>query len=256
MSIIGSPFPLPPVDPMKALEAVRKLIGGIGKVAKYTWDLITGEDEKQTEIANQKSVNPQKSTVDEMAELNKLLTEYRNNISSAAEKMEREMIVECSMMLEDIMDVFTESNQHLKVMRSDSVERKFKRVAKDLKGTFAEYVQKRISLDDAECVKILKLPAGELKNQRLQEMKQRVFVEASNEIVKRIKDAVEDFSDTVEDAFNDHLDRAEEQLQERTESFEELSRITENDTESVENVMLKANYLLAVCSYVEDTFYN
>ena len=253
MSIIGSPFPIPPIDPLKIIGDV---IRGIGKVAKYAWNVITGQDEKQAAIANQKSVNPQKSTVDEMAELNKLLAEYRKGISDAAESMEREMIVECSMMLEDIMDVFTESNQHLKVMRSDSVERKFKRVAKDLKGTFAEYVQKRISLDDTECVKILKLPAGELKNQRLQEMKQRVFVEASNEIVKRIKDAVEDFSDTVEDAFNDHLDRAEEQLHERTESFEELSRITENDTESVENVMLKANYLLAVCSYVEDTFYN
>ena len=253
MSIIGSPFPIPPIDPLKIIGDV---IRGIGKVAKYAWNVITGQDEKQAAIANQKSVNPQKSTVDEMAELNKLLAEYRKGISDAAESMESEMIVECSMMLEDIMDVFTESNQHLKVMRSDSVERKFKRVAKDLKGTFAEYVQKRISLDDTECVKILKLPAGELKNQRLQEMKQRVFVEASNEIVKRIKDAVEDFSDTVEDAFNDHLDRAEEQLHERTESFEELSRITENDTESVENVMLKANYLLAVCSYVEDTFYN
>ena len=249
MSIIGSPFPS--IDPMKALEAVGKVIGGIGKVAKYAWGLITGEDKKQDEIARQKGVNPEKSSVDEIAELNKLLMEYRQNISSAADSMEREMVVECSMMLQDIMDLFDEYNQNLKILRSDSVRRKFGRESKGLKGTFAEYVQKRISLDDTECVKILKLPAGELKSQRLQEMKQSVFVEASNEIISRIKDTVDDFSETVENAFLEHLDRAEEQVAEKTSTFEELNKISEKDTHAVESVLLKADYLLAISSYVE-----
>ena len=253
MSIIGSPFPFPPTDPMKIIKTVGKVIGGIGKVAKYAWSVITGKDEKQDEIVRQKGYNPQKDTADEIAELNKLLEEYRSNISSAASDMEREMIVECSEMLQDIMDLFDEYNKNLKVMRSDSVKRKFDRALKGLRGTFAEHVQKRISLDDPECVKVLKLPKeSNVKSQRLQEIKQKVFIEAGNEIVSRIKDCVDDFSETVEDSFFEHLERAEERKQEKVTAFEEMCKITDSDGNAAESVMMKANYMLAVCECAEE----
>lgn len=247
MSIINSPFPMPSPNP----GWVGKVLRGIGKVAKYAWNVITGQDEKQDEIAGKKGINPEKSSADEIAELNKLLVEYRQNISASANDMEREMIVECSMMLQDIMEIFDEYNQKLKIVRSESVKRKFNRICKDLKGTFAKYVEKRISLDDAECVKILRLPAGELKNQRLQEIKQKVFVEAGNEVIKQIEDAVKDFSETVEDTFEEHIERIEEKIENQTDAFEKLNRVVENDTNSVESVLLKSNYLLAVCSYAD-----
>ena len=88
------------------------------------------------------------------------LIEYRQGISAAANELEREMIVECSMSLKEIMEVFEEQNKRIK------------------------------------------LPSGELKNKRLQEMKQKVFIEAGNEIIRQIKDTVEEFLETVEDAFD------------------------------------------------------
>ena len=90
-------FPVPPIG---------NILRGIGKIAKYAWSVITGKDKVQEEIANKKSLNPEKSEANEIAELNKLLMEYRQNISAAANDMEREMIIECSMMLQEIMDVF------------------------------------------------------------------------------------------------------------------------------------------------------
>jgi len=224
------------------------IIGAIGAA----WGKIKGKDRKQEEIANTKGLNPEKSSADEIAELNTILIDYRQNIAAAAADMEHEMIVECSMMLQDIMDTFNEYNQDLKILRADSIKRKFNRVSKDLKGTFAEYVHRRISLDDPECVRILRLPAGDLKNQRLQELKQQVFVEAGNEIIRRIQETVDDFSETVEDAFTDHLERAEEKVQEKTEVFEELSTVADSDRETAESILLKADYLLAVCSYAEE----
>lgn len=227
------------------------LLKGIGKVAKYAWSVITGQDEVQDKIASKKGFNPEKSEANEIADLHKLLVEYRQNISAAADEIEREMIVECSMMLKEIMEVFEEQNKTLKLVRTESVKRKFNRASKELKGTFAEYVEKRFSLDDAECVKILKLPAGDLKNQRLQDMKQNVFIQAGNEIIRRIKDTVDDFSETVEDAFDEHLERSEKAIQDKTDSFEELEKGLDGDAKSLESVILKADYLIAVCSYTD-----
>ncbi len=229
-----------------------KVVEGIGKAAKHAWNKITGKDEKQDEIAQQKGVNPEKNTADDIAELNRLLAEYRQGIASAGDNLEREMIAECSIMLQEIMDVFESCNQELKILRADSVKRKFNKLSRNLKGTFSEYVRKRISLDDPECVRVLKLPAGDLKSERLQEMKQNVFIDAGNEIIQEIRDAVQDFSDTVEDAFEDHLERAEDKIQEKTSAFEQLMQNHDADAQETEKVMINADYLTAICSYASE----
>lgn len=247
MSIIRSPFPIPPLDP----SIIGKVLNGIGKVAKYAWSVITGQDEKQQKISSQKAINPEKNTADEIAEMNRLLADYRKSISDAADHLEHEMIVECSMMLQEIMNVYEAYNQQLKISRSDAVKRKFSRIGKELKGTFAEYIQKRISLDDAECMKILRLPSGDLKNQRLQELKQKAFFEAQNEIIRKIKDAVQDFSYMVEDSIEAHLERAEDSIQEKSEIFKTLSEVTDHDARAVEAVILRADCVLAMCSYAD-----
>lgn len=229
-----------------------KIIEGIGKIAKYAWSVITGTDKVQEEISNKKGFNPEKSEANEIAELNKLLTEYRQKISASANDLEHEMIVECSMMLDEIMEVFNEHNKTLKLVRTEAIKRQFNRACKDLKGTFAEYVEKRFSLDDMECVKILKLPAGDMKNQRLQEMKQNVFIQAGNEIIKRIKETVDEFSETVEYAFDEHLERSEEIIKNKTDAFEKMSEGFDGDSKSLESVILKSDYIIAVCSYADN----
>lgn len=242
------PFPKPPGFPFPDF---KKVIERIINAGKYAWSVITGQDSKQDEIASKKSLNPEKSDVSEIAELNRLLNEYRQNIISAGSEIEREMIVECSMEIQEIMDVFEEFNRELKIARSDSIKRKFKHMNSELKGTFADYIEKKFSLDNSECIKILKLPAGDLKNQRLQEMKQNVFIAAKNEMIDKIKYAVSDFYDTVEDAFSEHLDRAAESIEDKKSTFEKMSMATEEDAESIESVLLQSDYILSVCYYAE-----
>ncbi len=247
MRVISSPFPLPPTDP----TIIGKIVKGIGKVVKYAWDVITGKDETQDVIASKKAIDPQKSTADEIAEMNKYLSEYRKSIFSAAEELEREMIVECSMMFQDIMVIYEEYNQKLSISRSETIKRKFSRIGKELKGTFEEYIQRKISLDNEECMKILKLPSGDLKNQRLQELKQKAFIEAHNAIINKMNEAVQDLLYTVEDCIDAHLERAEECVREKSEVLKTLSEVTDHDARTVETVILKTDYLLAMCSYAE-----
>ena len=243
-------FPLPKLPPL--LPILGKVVKTVVKAAKGAWNAITGRDEVQEEISSQKSFNPEKIQADDIVELSRMLNEYKKNISAAAGDLEREMIIEYAEEMKEIMDTFEEYNKTLKVARSETIRRRYKRMSNDLKGTFEEYISKRISLDDPEFVKVLKLPAGELKNQRLQEIKQKIFIEAKDDIIQKIKDAVDDFMETVEDAFTEHLDRAEESMAEKSQAFEELSLSSENDTETAEKVFIKADYIMALCSCAEN----
>ena len=240
MSIMPNPLKHPP------FWLLEKIIDG----AKKLWGIIKGKDKKQAELAEQKGIDPNKSKAEEISELNRLLLEYRSNISSAAESLEHDMIVECVGMIGDISDKLQELNESLKIVRVESVKRKFSRVRKELKGTFDEYVKKRISLDDAECLAALQLPAGELKNQRLQALKEKAFVEATNEIIERVKSKVDDFLDEMDDAFDEHLIRSEEKLTEKTEVFEKLSVSLDGDIQ--EEIMTEAVHKLAMCELAEE----
>lgn len=233
-----------------ACKAVTKFIPFVD-IARRAWSAITGRDERQNELASRKGVNPEKSAASEIAELHKLLAEYRQGIVSAGDELEREMIVECSFEMKAIMDLFDEVNKELKIVRSASIKRKFKHLNGELKGTFSKYIEKEISLDNPECIKILKLPSGELKNQRLQEMKQRVFLAAKNEMIDKIKYTVSDFSDTVEDAIMEHIDRISETIEDKKNVFEKISMSAEKDTDEIDGVLIHANYILSVCSYAE-----
>ena len=240
------------------LPFLGKIIKGIGtvaaKIGKHLISVLGLLDEPdivQDEIASQKGFSPEKSQADDIQKLNEMLVEYRSNISKAADDLEREMIVEYSEELNEIMAVFEEYNKTLKVARTESIQRRFNRLNKDLRGTFEKYISRRISFDDPELTGILKLPAGELKSQRLQEFKKKVFIEATNDIIARIRDAVDDFSETVEDTFAEHLDRAEQAVEEKKEAFEKLTSGSDGDTNAAENVYIKADYLIAVCSYAE-----
>lgn len=247
---MSSIFPMPPQMPFP-LPNLGKIVEKIVKVGKYAWSVITGKDEKQDEIASQKRYNPEKSEANEIAELNKLLTEYRQNIIAAGNDIEREMIVECSMEMQEIMEVFENFNKDLKIARTESVRRKFKHLNSELKGTFSDYIEKKISLDNPECVKVLKLSAGELKNQRLQEMKQNVFIAAKDEMIEKIKYTVSEFTETIEDSFYDHFERAEETIEVKKQAFEKMSTTVEGDSDHIENIILQSNYILAVCSLID-----
>lgn len=239
------------IGPNSPKTPIGKIIKVIIKGVRNIWSRITGKDERQDEIASKKGFNPEKSEANEIAELNKLLSEYRQNIIAVGNDLEREMIAECSIEMQDIMDCFEQFNKDLKIARTESVKRKFRHLNRELKGTFKHYIEEKISLDNAELTKVLKLPAGDLKNQRLQEMKQNVFLSAKDEMIEKIKYTVSDFIETVEDAFYDHLERAEESIEVKKQAFEKMSNVADDNSDNIESVLLKSNYILSVCSFVD-----
>ena len=63
---------------------------------------------------------------------------------------------------------------------------------------------------------------------------------------------VDEFSDTVQDAFEEHLDQLEETIQNKTDAFEELSTGFNGDKKALESVILKADYVISICSYANN----
>lgn len=243
---------------MAVLPIITKLLSSVGKFLLTTtpfifgaWDRIKRSDKTQDEIAKQKGIDVEKGKVDEIQKLNEMLIEYRSNISRAGNDLERQMIVEYSEVLNEILDTFDEYNQTLKVIRPESIKRRFDITNENLRGTFENYICKKISFDNSELTNILKLPAGELKSQRLQEMKQKIFIEAANDIVKKIKKATDDFTETLEESFELSFERAEYSIEEKREAFEKLSETLDGNATAAENVYVKSDYMIAVCSYAE-----
>ncbi len=100
MSIIMPKFPLPGFP---SGGGGGGFFGPLLEIGKAILSFFKGKDVKQEEIAHKKSLDPEKSEANEIAELNKLLMEYKQNIISAGGDLEREMIAECAIQMQAIM---------------------------------------------------------------------------------------------------------------------------------------------------------
>ena len=174
------------------LPIITKILSTVSKFLLHTrpfifgaWDRIKDLMKLKDKISNQKGIDVEKSKVDEIQKLNEMLIEYRGNISRAGNDLERQMIVEYSEVLNEILDTFDEYNQTLKVIRPESIKRRFDITNENLRGTFENYICKKISFDNSELTNILKLPAGELKSQRLQEIKQNILLKQQMILLKK-----------------------------------------------------------------------
>ena len=87
-------------------------------------------------------------------------------------------------------------------MQSNSIKRAVERLKRDAKGSLAKSIHRKISLDNSELKRILSLPAGQLKKDRIQGFKEDVIRQSLTDFTNDIKVFIEDLSDDISEQLN------------------------------------------------------
>lgn len=243
--IMGPKFPLslPPKNPKKIL----KIFGRVLQVGKKFLDiLLHGDDVKDVKPMNEKN-----STADEIMKLNSILLEYKQSVSKESKELELEIKEVCKAIFEQIVESVEFANTEFQFYRIETLQRKLNNYLSDIDGVFEKHVVKRISLDDMECTNVLKMLPGELKGQRMAELKKRVFNEAICDLCQKMEDFQKDISESMEMVVDDKLKSLEEMLEERRNAFEKMSTETGDIEVEKEKVCLKAEYTDSVIKLFE-----
>lgn len=229
---------MPPIPNRgKALEILKRVI----QAGKRFFDvLIHGDD-----IKDKKPMDTQRGTADDIMQLNAALQEYRQSVSAESKELENGIKEICREMFQQITESVEFANSEFNFYRISTLQRKLDEYLSEIDGIFEMHVRRRVSLDDSECEKILKMMPGELKGTRMAELKKRVFREAVEDLCRKLKTFQEDILESMEMAVSYRLDSLENSLEEKKAAYKKLSENTENEKSQKEGICLHSGFRLS-----------
>ncbi len=230
-------------------EIIGKVFKKIVDIGKKIRGIIFGNG--GGDVSEKKPMDPKNGSTDDMMELNAALREYHDTVAVATRELEMLIMDACKEVFEQIIDSVEFANSEFHFYRVESLQRKRDYYLSEIDGIFAKHVAKKISLDNEECAKILRMMPGELKGIRMVELRKQVFRESIEELCQKLDAFFEDISDSMEMSVDSKLDFYLQDIQEKTEIFEKMATKQEDIQAEREKAYMQAIYnqsKLAICN--------
>ena len=199
-------------------------------------------------ISSTPSVNS-KSTVNDIEQVNKSLSELRENIlaksqpiidkanNSLADYLEEQLFL-----LEDRAELLKRYN-----ISSRSVEYRVEDIKRRTNKFWRSALNLRISLDDSRCREILMMPAGQSKADKIVAFTNEVLTQTLDEYAAMLRDELKDLYADMEDEISRSVSRLEGNVNEYAEI---VNAIDEKDDEKFERITARAQSKVFACDII------
>lgn len=200
------------------------------------------------------SYDPEHAQMQETIRVQNALTEFRTDTQTRSINLENAIIEESREHLDAFLADVRKYNKIKYGGRSLSInishiERENRKTEDKIHGFIVKKVSKRISLDDEECLKILKLDAGAEKTKELDHFYRKVLSEAISELMVILQNAMEQQTDTIEERIQQRMDSIVDVYEAKSGEFERIQKIKNTDEVKLEQAQIKLSYFVALCEY-------
>ena len=251
--IMPNPMPFPPKNDPLLKELVRIAFKGIGNLAGRIGRAICELFKPSPKDREQKALNEKKSSADDIAQIHQLLSDYRSEANHAATELIKGVKENCNDFFEKITSQFEHYSKEFGMDHMTGThKRRFTEAIDDLEDIFDRCLSKKFSLDDSECVLILKMMPGESKANRMAEFKKSVFSKAIDDVCKSIEKSVAEFFDTVDDTFVIKINSIAASIEEKTNAFEVMANEREKSNSEIQFAQLSSLGTLTFANIVLD----
>ena len=116
-------------------------------------------------------------------------------------------------------------------------------------GFIKKCVLKRVSLDDAECLEVLKKEKGKAKAAAMKNFMNKVLRTAVEDLTKELKKIIYKQCDNVVDKIQGRLDDIEYSSADVLKNYEEISALKESDEVGLETKKAKIMSDISICDF-------
>lgn len=203
-------------------KGIEKLgdVTGIG-ILSDTGRLL--QDVCAEEISCEKSYDSKKADTNTVERLNDTLLSFSEGYLQRATDIENYCIEEAEKFCDAIIGIIENTSEiESNRLNLKSLKNSKKRLMKEISGGIKDPVAKRMSLDDAECLKILKMDSGIEKKNAMTSFMQKVMKEAQNNLAKSVRGSLEDMEEEIAEFLNNVSEEQEKELANLKETFDRL----------------------------------
>lgn len=179
--------------------------------------------------------------------LNEILMSFSEGYFQEATSIEKR----CISLVEDYYDKLIEIVENVpNTVQNTSNLRALKsgksRIAKTIKGGIKDPLSKRMSLDDSECLVILKMDSGIEKKKTMTRFTRKIIKEALSNLSQKVRTALNEQVENIEDYLSEISEDQERSMQAFKAQFDNMVRDNELDQSDKEKNCIEPMFLLEV----------
>jgi phage tail tape-measure protein len=204
-------------------------------------------DEVSRDTGKTDRYDKETARLEETKKINKILTAFALKLEKKADEIEKTAIKEAKVYFEKLIDELRQSDVDINV---NKIERAMGKVERKIKGNLKRYISKRVSIDDSECLEILKMDEGYKKEIAMKKFSESVLRLGLKELIKDIKNIIKKQNDIITDAIEERLQDIKSNLEKEVEEFNLLEKSklqTESEVDKLKNELIVKIQLSEAC---------
>lgn len=227
---------------MGLFKAIGRAIGrGVEKVGDFFGsETISNagrkiQDTCAEKIASEKSYDKKEANIYTTDRLNEILVSFSAGYFQQATSIENTCIRIVEEYYDKLISIIenapgvTYNKANFKALKNGK-----NRIAKSITGGIKDPLAKRMSIDDSECLSILKMDSGSEKKQAMTNFTQKVIREALKNLSKNVRETLNYQTDDIQDYLNNISEEQEKEMRSLKEHFDKLignSELEQSDKE-------------------------
>lgn len=217
------------------------LVPQLISIGKKMWKFIT-----DTNIKNTEKIDKQSSSQD-INQIGILLSDIRNHTLQLSGAMVKEIKDSITFYTEELLMIVQDRKNIINRYTYKEFERDIKEISEDIDVYWQNEIYKKISLDNVDCLNILKMPAGNRKQEAMQNFVSKTLENIAISYTEYINKMLIQLYDNFELNIRENLQKIEEKVQ----AYKQMNEALNNeDVLSYERQLANSNVKIFICDVI------
>lgn len=217
------------------------LVPQLISIGKKMWKFIT-----DTNIKNTEKIDKQSSSQD-INQIGILLSDIRNHTLQLSGAMVKEIKDSITFYTEELLMIVQDRKNIIDRYTYKEFERDIKEISEDIDVYWQNEIYKKISLDNVDCLNILKMPAGNRKQEAMQNFVSKTLENIAISYTEYINKMLIQLYDNFELNIRENLQKIEEKVQ----AYKQMNEALNNeDVLSYERQLANSNVKIFICDVI------
>ncbi len=204
-------------------------------------------------IARESSYDKNVANVLTTERLNEMLVSFSEEYLHHCERLEEQCVEEVERYCNTLIQLIRESSELTKnTSNLKRAEKSLSRIRSTIIGSVKEPLAKRMSLDDSECLKILKQESGKEKKEKMRKFSKKIINEALDNLGLKVREAIREQTEEIESFFRNNIELQEKETVTAKYQYDEMLRESVLKEADIEKISIRSHIILKATELLED----
>lgn len=203
-------------------------------------------------ISSQESYDSETATLGQTVKIQEELTVFRVKCEKRSDELEEEALSAARENIDEMIEFLRNINS--KTYAGQKLNINLERLLRDnrqtediIRGYTKKRIQKKVSLDNSECLDILKMDAGKEKERAMTDFLNKIFRTSMDGLIREIRKSLKKQVENVEDQINARIDSYTDLSKEKLLQLQEIEEVKSFDENELEKKLADLEYLHSLC---------